>query len=112
MSLNSLIKSIGSNFTMSTSFLELIDYLRAIDSQVKADAFMKVWKEENLHKEDLGYILGYLSDADQTRLNNFFRTKHPVFDNEFLKHFCNAYLAGLFIGYLNKSFIYIDETLN
>ncbi len=58
---------------------EVLDASVQCSSPEEARAFLALWEIENPHaKDNLGYMIGYLPDASQDRMNEWFGVQHPV----------------------------------
>lgn len=58
---------------------DIMNAVVAVKTQAEADQFLEAYRSINAHADDnIGYLLGYLSREEATRLFTLFRTPHPM----------------------------------
>lgn len=83
---------------------DLIDAVIKCQSREEAQEFMAAYESVSPYaRENIGYMAGYLSHEEATRVFDWFAVRHPVFGTTFPTA-KEAFEAGLKIGELSQKY--------
>lgn len=83
---------------------DLIDAVVACQSREEAQEFMRAYRAISPYaRENIGYMAGYLSREQATRVFEWFEVSHPVFGTTFPTAE-EAFKAGLKMGELSQKY--------
>ena len=83
---------------------DILNTVQTCQNRAEAQDFMFQYRQENPYaKENIGYLAGYMSHEDATKIFEWFDCEHPVFGNTFPTAE-EAFKAGLKICELSNKY--------